>query len=374
MTNIKEKYQIDIAGQPHASRLLSAALRSGSSSHSYLFAGPAGTGKRQASLEFAAALCCQHGGCGSCPSCKKALKGSHPDVTIVEPAGSTIKIEQVREVNRTLRLLPGESPARVIIISSAEALGAESANAFLKSLEEPPGFVVFLLLAEHLGRVLPTIVSRCQMVRFGPVPEDVITSLLIRRHGLSVTMAETFARISSGNLSLAESLCTDADLAGRRQRYLAIAARLGRGGWEGAAGELAAEVESASVQVGETAGAALSGAEAAAVPDGFTAAARNHLKQDAHRRAGAARKQELALALGFMESWFRDMMAVAAGAGDAILNKDYELELEDQALPSRLQNYLQALEVIEKTRDKLGYNIGLGLALQAMFYELMEVL
>jgi DNA polymerase-3 subunit delta' len=325
--------------------------------------------KKKAALEFAAAICCQEDGCGNCLSCQKAQGGIHPDITMIKPAGSLITVDQIRELSRSLNLHPHESRARVFIISDAEALGAEGANAFLKSLEEPPPFVFFLLVAERLDRVLPTIASRCQVVRFHRVPPEDIKSFLLDKYNISDTLAQAYARISGGSLSLAEALCTDSELGERRQRYLRIASELCRGTWEGGAAEMAAEIEAAVNAAGEAAGA-----RQEVALEGFEPGGQKRVQQDVHRHVASARRHELAIALDVLESWFRDMMVMAAGAGKAVLNKDYELELEDQALPSRLDNYRQALLVIETTRGKLGYNIDLGLALQAMFYQLTEVL
>ena len=258
----------------------------------------------------------------------------------------------------------------MVIVSDAGALGAAAANAFLKSLEEPPAFVFFLLLASGEDRVLPTIASRCQLVRFGHIPAAELEAHLIDACRASATMAQAAARVSGGNLRLARSLLIDADLAARRERYLGIAAGLCRGAWEGGAATMAAEVEAAASRIGDAAGAG----EEAAAPEGFETAAPKARKQDAHRRAGAAQKRELFLALDILAGWFRDMLVTAAGAGGAILNSDYENELEDLALPSLTGSYREALAAIENARKKLGYNVDMGLALQAMFYELMEVL
>lgn len=359
----------EITGQDHAVRVLEAAVRTGPS-HAYLLAGPAGSGKMATALRLAAALCCKDDGCGACASCEKALKGTHPDIAVVAPAGAFVTVEQVREINRSLNLRPHESRARVFIIAPAEAMNAESANAFLKSLEEPPSFVFFILLAERLDRVLPTLVSRCQPVRFGPVPDADIEARLIAEYGLSPVMAQALARVSGGNLALAAALAGDPELAARRQRYLNIAIDLCRGAWEGGSRQLAAEIDAVAAEIGEQAEAA-----AEAPPEGFdTGTGKKRREQDAHRRGSAVRRQELFFALGVMESWLRDMMVTAAGAGEAVLNRDYELELADRALPSRLDSYREALVAIEATRQKLGYNVDSGLALQAMFDRLQEVL
>jgi len=360
----------DLIGQEHASGLLTAIINQGQPSHAYLFFGPRGSGKFDAALRFAATLCCESGGCGACPTCEKAARAVHPDIDIIEPVGAFITVDQVREINRNLNLRPHESQARVFIIRGADRFNAESANAFLKSLEEPPSFVCFLLLADRLDAVLPTIVSRCQTVRFGAVPAADIEAFLLVNFSVSQVVAQAYARVSRGDLALAKALCADPELSSRRVRYLQIGEKLTKGAWEGGAGEMAAEIMAAAAQAGDEAGQA----EEESVPEGFSVAPKKRREQDAHRRAGQAQRRELELALDFLETWLRDIMVAAAGATDAILNRDFELELEDQALPSRLDNYRRALEVVEATRSKLSYNVDLELALQAMFHQLQEVL
>jgi len=356
-----------LTGQEHAAGILDNILGSGAPSHAYLFHGTGGTGKVEAARRFAAALVCGAGGCGGCDDCEKALRGVHPDIVMVEPVGAFITVDQVREVNRSVNLHPGEGQARVYIMSPAEAFNSESANAFLKTLEEPPPFAYFLLIASGIDQVLPTIVSRCQLIRFQPVRPERIEERLREQADLSPVMAQAFARVSRGNLALAEELASDPALAGRRQRYIEAAARLTRGDTGTTPARLAAEL------LAEVEGS-LEGAGVEQPPEGFFSATRRQQEQDAHRRETAARRAEVALALDMIGTWFRDLMVTASGAIEAVYNKDYELELEGLALPSRTEDYRRAVAVVEATRAKLGYNIDLELALQAMFYELLEVL
>ncbi|HDY69428.1 MAG TPA: DNA polymerase III subunit delta' [Actinobacteria bacterium] len=357
----------EIAGQETASRMLAAAVTRDRASHAYLFIGPEGAGKLAAALELAAALCCEAGGCGRCGSCLKVRRGTHPDVEVISPVGAFITVEQIRQVNRSLYLFPGESRARVFIITDATAFNAESANAFLKTLEEPPGFVKFIIMADRGDRVLPTIVSRCQTIRFDPVRPAVIGERLEREFAVSATMAQTYAAISGGNLTLAESFCRDQDLRNRRERYIEIGMELARG--EGEPQALATELLAMAEKVGD---AAADGREEP--PEGFAEAGARQRQQDAHRSATAARKRELDQALQVLQSWFRDMMVVASGAPEVITNRDYELELEQEALESRSGDYRRAAEAVNAARRKLGYNIDLELALLALFNQLQEVM
>ncbi len=351
-----------VIGQDQVVRALEAALDHDRVSHAYLFAGPGGAGKEAAARAFAAALCCPEGGCGRCDSCRKALAGTHPDIETIAPTGAFITVGQVREIGRTLHLDPGEGRARVYIIGDAGAFNAESANAFLKTLEEPPPFVRFILLAADVEGLLPTIVSRCQLVRFRPVATGIIEEHLAAELGVSATMAETCARVSGGDLALARRLCTDEELGERRRRYLEMGRELAKG--EGRPAALAAEItgfaEAAAAAVEDQGGEAPEGC-------GGAGAAR-----DAHRSASAARRREVDLALVMIRSWLRDMMAMAAGAREAVVNRDYELELEQEALPSREGGYRRAAAATDAARLKLGYNVDLELMLMSLFHEIRE--
>jgi len=362
----------DLLGQEHASRFLSAVAGRREASHAYLFLGPRGAGKATASLAFAAALLCEDNGCGSCGVCEKISRGAHPDIEFISPTGSFITVDQVRDISRRLYLRPHEGRARVFIITDAEAFNAEGANAFLKSLEEPPAYVYFILLATREERVLPTLVSRCQPVRFGPVPVELIEARLLDRGLARPAEAKAYAHLAAGDLELAVRLATDSGLSDRRRHYIEIADKLSQGAWEGGASQIAAEIQAAGA---DAAAAGTPGAAASpATPDGFITATKKQREDGAKRLARVAQAEELHFALGVLESWFHDMMVMAAGAGAAVLNKDFELELEDRALASKLDAYRRATESVRSARAKLSYNVDIELALMALFSELMEVI
>jgi DNA polymerase III subunit delta' len=182
----------DLIGQRDARAVLQGALRSGCISHAYLFVGPEGVGRRTAALAFAQALLCRRGGddaCGECDACRKIAAGAHPDLRIIAPGGRTesgaerraVGIEQVRDLKHDAAYPPYEAKWKVFIIEDAEAMRAEAANSLLKVLEEPPAQSVIVLLSESETALLPTIVSRSQIVRFSFVPAGEIASALAGR-------------------------------------------------------------------------------------------------------------------------------------------------------------------------------------------------
>lgn len=157
-------------GQEKAKKILVRMSASGRLSHAYLFRGPDGVGKQLCAKLFAARLNCEYpladGGCGSCPSCRKYLSGNHPDITVVRPENGSIKIDRIRKLCRSLAYPPYESAVRVVILEDIHAMRPEAANSLLKTLEEPPENNVLILTAETSREILPTIISRCQIIPF----------------------------------------------------------------------------------------------------------------------------------------------------------------------------------------------------------------
>lgn len=212
-----------IVGQPLAVRLLRQAVSGNKVAHAYLFVGPAGVGKRTVALELAKSLNCQAplpegGACGSCPSCRKftAEAVNHPDVRVIAPEGRFIKTDQIRGLQEEMYARPNEGRMRVAIIDGADRMNPESANRLLKLLEEPPGYAVLILLTHNLSGVLPTLISRCQVVNFPPLSPEDVTNMLRNHHGLDATQAKLYASLSGGSVGRAVALSLDPDVAARR--------------------------------------------------------------------------------------------------------------------------------------------------------------
>jgi DNA polymerase III subunit delta' len=198
----------DIVGQDKAVSFLVKTLEAGNGSHAYLFSGPEGVGKRGAAIAYAAALNCDGGGCGVCLSCRKSLAATHPDVEVITPDGRSLKIEQIREIGKTIGLKPFEGRSKVYVIQEAHLMTTEAQNALLKNLEEPPGYVVFILTAPGADTLLPTIVSRCQEVSFSSVRPSLIRGIL-EKAGIDTDKAETLAALSGGSAGRALRMAGD---------------------------------------------------------------------------------------------------------------------------------------------------------------------
>lgn len=203
----------DIKGQDRAVSFLKSTVESGRTAHAYIFFGPAGVGKRFAAIKFAMAIQCRgrERPCGECVPCRKIEKNNHPDVYILGLNGlkkrddekGYVGIDEIREAIRSIGLKPYESEKKVYIIDGAEHMTEEASNALLKTLEEPPSDSVLILIASGLDRLLPTIVSRAQHLKFMPLGAGYITDILTRFHKVEGSRARILSRISCGSVGKA---------------------------------------------------------------------------------------------------------------------------------------------------------------------------
>ncbi|MFH1857539.1 MAG: DNA polymerase III subunit delta' [Candidatus Omnitrophota bacterium] len=210
----------DILAQPVAVKTFKGALAYGRLSGAYLLSGPEGVGKRFAAREFAKAINCEALGgdaCGRCASCRKIDAGTHPDFLWIEPKteSAKISIEAIRELKKEIALRPWEGKRRIAVIVEAECSTEEAQNAFLKMLEETPkGSLIFLTSVKQDG-ILPTVLSRCKVIRFGLIPTEKIRQLLQKERGLSSEAAQAIAKLSHG--SLGKALAMKEDFLERRE-------------------------------------------------------------------------------------------------------------------------------------------------------------
>jgi DNA polymerase-3 subunit delta' len=212
-----------IIGQDKAVQFLKQVMAGEKLPHAYLFVGIQGIGKTTTALALTRAINCREPvteeGCGRCPSCRQVMSGNFPDLEQIGPEGNRIKIDQIRQLSRAFGFKPVSGKYRVSIIQSADRMTEEAANAFLKTLEEPPeGNILILNVKEPLG-LLETIVSRCQKVPFRPIPVDLIADWLKEKKQLDDEEALLLAKISEGSLGRAFNM-SEGDFLERRQDYL----------------------------------------------------------------------------------------------------------------------------------------------------------
>ncbi len=195
----------NILGHQRPITLLQRAIKNEKVVNSYLFLGNEGIGKKTVALQFAKALNCLEGetepgdACDHCASCKKIDSALHPDVLVIEPEGQTIKVDQVRQMQRQLAYKPYEGKRRVCILTAADRMAPHIPNTLLKTLEEPPLHTVIILLANNSKFILPTILSRCQSVRFNPLPIDMVSKWLMEGKPFDEAEAHLLASLSEGS-------------------------------------------------------------------------------------------------------------------------------------------------------------------------------
>ena len=196
----------NIKGQGSALKFLKGSLENDRISHAYIFLGPSGVGRKLTAVNFAKAVNCSSASgqdsCDICQSCRKIDSSNHPDVLILKPEkeSSAIKIEKVRELIKDIGLKPYEGRKKVYIIDGADLMKHEASAAVLKTLEEPPTDAVMILLAENLGSLLRTIVSRSQVVRFYPLGAGEVKDILVKEYSIEDSKAHILSHLFSGRL------------------------------------------------------------------------------------------------------------------------------------------------------------------------------
>ena len=361
-----------IEAHAHARAVLTPALSPpGRPSHAYLFHGPPGTGKRAIARAFAAALLTD-GARDPGAVAERVARGTHPDLTWVTPSGAAemlvgdIEEPVVAAATRT----PFESARRVFVIEGADAMNDQAANRMLKTLEEPAPFVHLLLLTDRLQDVLPTIASRCQHVRFDPLPSMRIAASL---RGVEPDRSQACARLSLGDARLAARLASEEGQALRLGAEsfvrLTFAAKSSERRWI----ELLEVAKAAGAAAGEQAGERLR-RELELVPSKERKRYEREGSDARRRTERRARTQALDLTLRLAELWLRDVLCVAEGAPECVYAVDRltELTADSQGLlgaPLR-----SAVELVQDTRLRLSLNVSEELALEALGYRLEALL
>jgi DNA polymerase III subunit delta' len=198
----------DLVGHRRLLVLTARAALAGTLPPSLIFSGPEGVGKRRAATALAQLVNClsplDGDACGTCTACSRIARGVHPDVLAIEPGESgSIKIDQVRDAIDRSAYRPFEGKRRVVIIDEADALVPEAQNALLKTLEEPPAASTFVLVTSRADVLLPTVLSRCQRLRFGRLSPGEIAHVLEHVHGYSSGDAHAAAALADGSIGRA---------------------------------------------------------------------------------------------------------------------------------------------------------------------------
>jgi DNA polymerase-3 subunit delta' len=360
-----------IDAHPHARAVLAPALRTQASlSHAYLFHGPSGTGKRTIARAFAAALLSDSPQQAE-QARERIARGTHPDMTWVTPSGAAemlvADIEQpvVAGATRT----PFESARRVFVIEAVDTMNDQAANRMLKTLEEPPDFVHLLLLTDRRADVLATIASRCQPVRFDPLPSQRIAE---RLGEVDADRAQACARLALGDSRLAARLASEQGAALRASAEGFVRAAL--------AATTAQRPWIAMLEAAKSAGASAGERAQKKLADDLELVPVKERKRyereglDARRRGERrARTQALDQILRLAELWLRDVLCVCEGAQDLVYAVDRRAQLADDARERDSARIRQGIELVQDTRLRLALNVSEELALEALAYRLQAL-
>ena len=362
-----------IFGQPRVRDFLRASVDCDRVTHAYLFTGPAGSNKTQAAYALAAALICKGGGCMACEECERIKRRKHPDVRYFAPEGAAgYLVEQVRDIVADTELAPIQANKKVYILDRVDLLGTAAANAFLKTLEEPPEDVVLILLGRTRESVLPTIVSRCSVVPFRHIPASEAAAILSQRTGASNELAKVAIEACGGSITRGAEFLMSSERLEFRKRVLDVLARLGHSDlWDtlSSASELAVLAKAPLDAV-----RAAAEAELAENADFLDKSAIRQLEKRNKRELTAKSLEYVRQILAITASWLRDVLAVCAGTPELVINYDARAAIDEAASRTDEARVARALTCVRTCDEAISYNVSPETCLDALLFEIGEAL
>lgn len=362
-----------IFGQPRVREFLRASIASGRVSHAYLFTGPAGSNKTAAAYAFAQTILCKDHGCRTCDDCRRIERRKHPDVHFYTPEGAQgYLIEQIREIVSGVSLAPIRAKGKVYILDRVDLLGVSAANAFLKTLEEPVEGVTFILLGRTREAVLPTIVSRCQVVPFRHIPAREAAGILSQKTGVTPEQARIAIEACNGSITRAMTFAKSAERAEFRARIMAVLSNLPLSD-ERDVLEYAAElIERAKAPLDNV--RTQQSEELAESADFLTKTALKQIELRHKRALSMATRESLNQTTSIIRSWLRDVLMIASGTPDLIVNIDQREVLQRVAQKVTPASIMSALREAYKTDETLSYNVSPETCLDVLLFSIREVL
>lgn len=215
----------EIIGHERQIEILRNSIKEETVSHSYLFEGQEGLGKRKVALAFSKALLCKDRGnepCNKCSSCIKFQTGNHPDFKMLSPTKGSIPKKEIDELISSISILPFESRRKVYIIDEGDAIRLDSQNTLLKTLEEPPKYIVIIIVTSNINKIIPTILSRCQDIKFRPVENKKIIEYLEKSYGVDEEKAKLICDFAKGSLKKAIELAESDEFLKKREEIINI--------------------------------------------------------------------------------------------------------------------------------------------------------
>ncbi|CAB4563216.1 unannotated protein [freshwater metagenome] len=370
----------ELLGQPEAIEQLSRIVEDKDSGfqHSWLFTGPAGSGRSTLARAFAAALQCSSNGCGECPSCKLVLADAHPDVRMLVTDKVIISIEEVRQLVQFAALGASLGSYRIVIIEDADRMSERTSNVLLKALEEPQEKTVWILCAPSAADMLPTIRSRTRNVVLRLPSVEEVAQLLAQRDGVKEELALASARQAQQHVGMARRLALSAEARSRRmetlrelvgikdlssamstaERLLALAKKDAE-----ASSEEKSQQERAKLL-------AAYGIEDEKIPANLRSEFRQ-LEENQKRRNTRALRDGIDRILTDTESLFRDILSLQLGAAAPLINQELTQEIQNRAAQTSAENSIAVLEAISLSRSRLESNVRDLLVLESLCTKLI---
>lgn len=323
----------DVVGHKDILKYISSAVENNRVSHAYILNGERGSGKKMLANLFAMTLLCETGDnepCGKCHSCKQAESGNHPDIIrVTHEKPNSISVDDIRtQVNNTVDIKPYQGPYKVYIIPQADMMTPQAQNAILKTIEEPPSYAVFLLLTENAETLLPTINSRCVMLKLRNIKDTLIKKYLMENLEIPDYKADMCTAFAQGNIGRAIMLANSDHFNEIREEAVQLLKHIS----EMELNEIVAAVKNISVY-----------------------------------------KLEITDYLDIIMIWYRDVLLYKATKEiDKVVFKDQLQSIKEQARKSSYEGIELILESLEKAKARLKANVNFDLVMELLFLTIKE--
>ena len=323
----------DVVGHKDILKYISSAVENNRVSHAYILNGERGSGKKMLANLFAMTLLCETGDnepCGKCHSCKQAEGGNHPDIIrVTHEKPNSISVDDIRtQVNNTVDIKPYQGPYKVYIIPQADMMTPQAQNAILKTIEEPPSYAVFLLLTENAETLLPTINSRCVMLKLRNIKDTLIKKYLMENLEIPDYKADMCTAFAQGNMGRAIMLANSDHFNEIREEAVQLLKHIS----EMELNEIVAAVKNISVY-----------------------------------------KLEITDYLDIIMIWYRDVLLYKATKEiDKVVFKDQLQSIKEQARKSSYEGIELILESLEKAKARLKANVNFDLVMELLFLTIKE--
>jgi len=366
----------ELLGQPEAIEQLSRVVtgKDDGFQHSWLFTGPAGSGRSTIAKAFAASLQCEQNGCGSCQQCSLVLAGAHPDVRVLATDKVIISIDEVRELVQFASMASSVGDYRVVVIEDADRMSERTSNVLLKALEEPQDKTIWMLCAPSAADLLPTIRSRTRNVSLRLPSNQEVAQLLVQRDGVAEELAIQSARQAQQHVGMARRLAVSQDARARRQETMRdLASITNLSGAMAAAEHLLSvakrDAEAVSLERDKQEKVKLLAAYGLGPEDKVPPGIRSHIKEledNQKRRNTRALRDGIDRVFTDAESFIRDVLSIQLGTYSDLINQDLLEVLNQRALLTGAQQSVEILDEIKQARVRLESNVRDLLVLEAL--------